>query len=163
MRLGFGAIFAAQPAGDTAFYLVVAFEGRGAIAHEHAREVESVDHLFKLVKLCAHVRFVVVTRVFARASIERRGDPTIQDEVEGAAFGARLGGEVANELAVGGKPLALASLQAPLGGEVGVGHYKAFAHGMRADGLQQEALAGAVASNQEPEACAAIGNEGKIG
>ena len=74
--LGFGAIFAAQPAGDAAFYLVVAFEGRGAIAHEHAREVESVDHLFKLVKLCAHVRFFIVTCGFARANIERRGDPT---------------------------------------------------------------------------------------
>ena len=161
LRLGLGAVFAAHPTGNAAFRLVIAFEGCRAVTREHAREVESMDHFLKLVKLRAHVRFGVVC--LACANVERRGDPTVEDEVEGAAFGARLGREVANELAIGGKPLALTSLQASFGGKVGVRNNKALSHGVGADGLQQKALAGAVSPDEEAKARAAIGNEGKVG
>ena len=39
-----------------------------------------------------------------------RGDPAIQDKVERAALGARLGRYVADELSIGGEALALAAL-----------------------------------------------------
>ena len=38
------------------------------------------------------------------------GDPAVEDERERAALGARLGGKVADKLAVGGQTLALRAL-----------------------------------------------------
>ena len=57
----------------------------------------------------------------------------------------------------------MATLQAALGGEIGIGHYEVLAHGMCADGLQQEALARAVSAHEKTERGAAVGNEGKVG
>ena len=91
--------------------------------------------------------------------IGTRGDPAIQDKVERTALGARLGRYIADELAVGGKALSLTALQAALGRQVGISDHEALAHGMRSDGLEQKALAGAIATDQETEACAAVGDE----
>ena len=55
------------------------------------------------------------------------------------------------------------TLNAPLGGEVGVRDDETFSHGMRANGLQQEALAGAVAAYKKTEARPAVGDEGEVG
>ena len=90
------------------------------------------------------------------------GDPAIEHQVEGAALGPGLGAEVANELPVGGETLAARALQAPLGREVCVCHNKASAHGVVADGLEQEALTAAVTAHQEAEAGTAIGNEVEV-
>ena len=48
-------------------------------------------------------------------------------------------------------------------GIVGIGDDESLAHGVRADGLEQKALAGAVTTDQKAEARAAVGDETQIG
>ena len=57
----------------------------------------------------------------------------------------------------------MAALEPAFGRKVGIGHDEAFAHGVRADGLQEEALAAAVTAHKEPEGGAAIGDEREVG
>ena len=90
-------------------------------------------------------------------------DPAVEDEAERAPFGPRLGRKVADELAVGGQTLALAALQPALGRQVRVGDHEVLAHGVRADGLEQEALAGAVAADQKAKRGPAVGDEVEVG
>ena len=113
-----------------------------------------MNHFFERGKLGIDGRLV---------GVGTRGDPAIQDKIERAALGARFGRYVADELAIGGQTLALSALQAALGGKVGIGDDKALAHGVCADGLEQKALAGAVATDQKAEARAAVGDEAQIG
>ena len=157
--LALGAVLAAQPTGHAAHGLLVALDGGRTVAHEHTGKVKAVDHFLQAGQLLAQL--LVAVRVRVRLLAARY--PAVQDEIERAALGARLGGEVADELAVGCKALALAALQAALGGEIRVCHHKALAHGMRADGLQKEALARAVASDQKPKARSAVGDQVEVG
>ena len=87
-----------------------------------------------------------------------RADPAIQNQRQRAALRLCFGGEVGDQLAVGGKPLPFCPLQPPFGGEVGVRHDKAPVHHIAADGLQQEALAAAVAPDDKAEGRAALRN-----
>ena len=89
-------------------------------------------------------------------------DPAVEYEIKGSALRLRLGGEVAYELAIRGEALAVAALQATLRREVRVAHDEALAHGVVADGLQQEALAGTVAAHDEAEARAPLGHKVKV-
>ena len=136
--LALGAVFAADPFGHAAHGLFVALGYGHAIAAEHAGEVEAVDHLLERGQLGIDDRLV---------DIGTRGDPAIQNKVERTALGARLGRYIADELAVGGKALSLTALQTALGRQVGISDDESLAHGVRADGLEQKALAGAVATD----------------
>ena len=60
-----------------------------------------MDHLLERGKLGIDGGFV---------GISTRGDPAIQDKIERAALGARFGRYVADELAIGGQTLTLATL-----------------------------------------------------
>ena len=97
-----------------------------------------MDHLFEWSELGINGRLV---------GVGTRGDPAIQNKVERTALGARLGRYIADELAVGGEALSLTALQTALGRQVGISDDESLAHGMRSDGLKQEALAGAVATD----------------
>ena len=77
--------------------------------------------------------------------------PAVQHQSERTALGLRLHAEVAQQLAIGGEPLALGALKPPLGRQVGVGHHKIAVHHMVADGLEQERLPAAIASHYEAE------------
>lgn len=137
-RLALGAVLAANPFGHAAHALFVTLRDSRAITAEHAGEVEAVDHLLERSELGIDGRLV---------GIGARGDPTIQDKVECTALGARFGRYVADELAIGGQALALATLQPALRRKVGIGDDKALAHGVRANSLEQKALARAVATD----------------
>ena len=54
-------------------------------------------------------------------------------------------------------------MQAALGRQVGISDDESLAHGVRADGLEQKALAGAVTTDQKAEARATVGDETQIG
>ena len=136
--LTLGAVLAANPFGHATHSFFVALRDSRAITAEHAGEVEAVDHLLERGQLGINDRLV---------DVGKRGDPAIQNKVERTALGARLGRYIADELAVGGEALSLTALQTALGRQVGIGDHKALAHGMRSDGLKQEALAGAVATD----------------
>ena len=97
-----------------------------------------------------------------RRGLAHRGHPAIEDQCEGPAFRPRLGREVADELAIGGEALSLPALQATLRGEIGICYYEVLAHGVRADRLEQEALARSVASHEEAEGCAAVLDEVEV-
>ena len=56
----------------------------------------------------------------------------------------------------------MTALQATLGREVRVGHHEALAHGVRADGLEQEALARAIATHEEAEAGTPVRDEVEV-
>ena len=152
--LALGAVFAANPFGHAAHGLFVAPGCGHAIAAEHAGEVEAVDHLLERGQLGIDDRLV---------DVGTRGDPAIQNKVERTALGARLGRYIADELAVGGKALSLTALQAALGRQVGISDDESLAHGVRADSLEQKALAGAVTTDQKAEARATVGDETQIG
>ena len=137
----------------------------GAPVHgEQAREVVAVHKLLQVADGGEDAALDGVReagRVRAYAVLERDlglhvGHPAVEYEVQGPALRLRLGGEVAYELAVRGEALAVAALQATLRREVRVAHDEALAHGVVADGLKQEALAGAVATHDEAEACPAF-------
>ena len=151
-RLGLGAELAAQPLDDGRLALLVPLQAGLVVEPQHLREVKAADELADGGELLCEGGLGV--RLLAQ-----RRDPAVEHELERAALGAGLGGEVADELAVGGEPLALPALEATLGGEVGVRHHEAVAHRVRADGLQQEALARAVAAHEEAEARAAVAHE----
>ena len=100
-RLALGAVLAADPFGYAAHGVFVTLRDGRAITAEHAGEVEAVDHLFEWSELGINGRLV---------GVGTRGDPAVQDKVERAALGTRLGRYVADELAIGGEALALATL-----------------------------------------------------
>ena len=154
-RLGLGAKLAAQPLDHARARLIVPFEARAIVEAQDLREVEAADEFLDGGELRRE-------RGLGIRLLAQRRDPAVQHERQSTALGARLGGEVADELAVGGKALALAALEAPLGGEVGVRHHEVVAHRMRADGLQEEALARAIPAYEEAEAGSAVCHEVEV-
>ena len=146
LGLGTGAVLAAEPPYDIGLRLVVGLHVSAEIHGEQAREVVSVhhvlqlanDHVDALLNLSGKRGISRVCQVEAALASHLHlhvGDPAVENERERAALGARLGGKVADKLAVGGQTLALRALQAALGRQVGVSHDETFAHGVVADGL----------------------------
>ncbi len=86
-------------------------------------------------------------------------DPTVEDKGQRTALRLGLGREIADELAVGGQALPARALQPPLGREVGIRDDEPTVHHVVADGLQQEALARAVAAYDEPARRAALADD----
>ena len=162
LGLGTGAVLAAKPPYNIGLRVVVGLHVGAEIHGEQACEVIAVHHVLQLAN--DHVdalldlgskrgvgRVCQVEAAFARHLHLHVGNPAVKDERERAALGTRLGGKVADKLSIGGQALALRTLQATLGRQVGVGHDEALAHGVVANGLQQEALARAIAAHEEAE------------
>ena len=158
--LGLGSILAAKPAEHGAATLVVAVDGGVVVGAHDACKVKAVNHLLEGSHGLSECLGVI--DLAGRGAAAHVGHPAVEYELERAALGTRLGREVADELAVGGEPLPGRSLEPALGGEVCVCHDESLAHGVRADGLEQEALASAVAAYEEAEACAAVRDEVKV-
>ena len=157
--LGLGAVLSAQPLDHVGKLLLVLLQVGHAVAPEHAGEVKAVDHLVQRSELLPQQGCLVPAGLHPLLD---RGNPAVEDEAERAPLWAGLGRDVADELAIGGKPLALVALQAALRGEIRVCHHKALAHGVGANGLEQEALAGAIAAHEEAERRAAVLYEAKV-
>ena len=125
-----------------------------------------MDHLFKRGAKRAHPRFAVRDGAVGRCvglQALHGGDPTVEHQHQRAAFWTSFGRKVADELAIRGETLSLASLQAALRRQVGICYHKVFAHSVCADGLQQEAFAGTVAPDEESKRCAAVCDKVQIG
>ena len=168
-RFGLGAVLAAQPLGDVGLGLLVPLAPGAVVKREQLGEVVAVDHLLEFAHDGVDAGFdlavergIVLVRAARRHVRAQVGEPAVEDERERAALGARLGREVADELAVGGQPLSPRALQPPFGRQVGVAHGEPVAHRVVADRLEQEALAAAVASHQEPERRASVGDEVQV-
>ena len=139
----------------------------GAVVHdEQLREVEAMHELRErahdlvdahLDALCEG--FCAGLKPFGKHVLLHARDPAIEDERERTAFGAGFGRHVADELLVGGKTLAVAALQATLGGEVGIDDDEVAVHRVVADGLQQKALSAAVLADDEAKGSPAIGDD----
>ena len=86
-------------------------------------------------------------------------DPAVEHEVQRSAIRPCLRREVADELSIGSKALTARSLEAALRGEVGVADDEVVAHCMVPDGLQEEALARAIAAHEEAEGGASLLHE----
>ena len=86
-------------------------------------------------------------------------DPAVEHQGQRPALGLGFGGEIADELPVGRKPLAARALQAALRREVSVGNNEVALHDVVAYGLDEKALARAVSAHDEAEGRAAIGND----
>ena len=169
-RLRLVAELAAEPLRDACLRVVVPLEVGAPVHGEQTCEVVAVHKLLQVadggedatLDGIREPRAVRADAVFERDLGLHVGYPPVEYEVKGAALRLRLGGEVAYELAIRGKALAVAALQATLRREVRVAHDEALAHGVVADGLQQEALAGTVAAHDEAEARAAFGHKVKV-
>ena len=156
LGLGLCAVLAAQPLGAQRLALLVALEVGGVVGLEHAAEVEAVHELAD-----GGERGLERDHRVAGALREVAG-PALEHERQGAALGASFCAQVADEILVRGEPLALVALQAALGREVGVGDHEVAAHRVRADGLEQEGLARAVAAHEEAEARAAVRHQREV-
>lgn len=88
---------------------MVAGLARLEVGAQQAREVEPAHQLLHRGELRGERPGGISFRA------ERR-HPAVQHELERASLRARLGGEVADELAVGGEPLTLPALETTLGG-----------------------------------------------
>ena len=154
--LGLGAVLAAEPPEDGGTALVIPLGAGLVISPQDAGEVEPVDHLLERGACCGE------GCLRAGGGGINGGDPAIEHELERAALRTRLGREVANELAVGGETLPGGALEATLWREVCVRNDETLAHRVRADRLEQEALARAVATYEEAEAGTAVGDKVEV-
>ena len=124
--LRLGAVLAAQPFDGAAFCLVIAL-GTGRPVHaEYARELEAVDHFLEVGELPAKAgacRAVICRDAYRGSGIHRGrvrcrrillcldiGDPFIENQSKGPAFGPRFGREIADELTIGCEALTLTTL-----------------------------------------------------
>ena len=165
--LGFGGVLPPEPFEDLALGLIVPGEGSAVVEGQQPGEVEAVDHLAErsdhggdpFFRLRRQGRVGDAQAGSLGGLLLDAADPAVQDQGQGPALGAGLGGHVADELLVGGKPLAPCALEPPLRGEVRVHHHEVFGHHIVPDGLEQKALAAAVPAYDKAEGGPAAGND----
>ncbi len=160
-------VFATEPLHDLRFRQVVARKVGVIVGREQPGEFEAVDQFRHrrgdggdaAIHLCGELRVSGSKPGVRHRRCLHAGNPAIQHQRQCTTLGFGLRGEVADELPIGGKALALGTVQAPLGRQVRVRYHEPAVHAVVANGLQKEALAGAVASHDETAGGAAFGND----